>query len=607
MRSKEVNARQRTTRRYRAPGVVAWIVGGGLIVIALSLTWVGARGLLAYEHLTRIRTALPDVAVAVTRDPENALSTLRELAAEANAARELTSDWVWAAAEPTPWIGPQLAAFRTIAASSDRFFGESLLPLATAAQALSIDALRPANGRLDAAVLDELVAPAQSAAVASAEAAAAVDQIDRTPLIGSLGSAVEQADDIFARAADSIDALSRTSQLLPAMLGRDAPRSYLLLVQNNAEWRSLGGITGTAILLRTDQGAVTLEDTRSATALSRGLSAPVTDLPADVEEIYGGRPARFFHNLTQVPDFTLDGPLARQMYAQQTGRDVDGVIAVDPVALSYLLRATGPVSLADGEQLTADNAVSLLMRDVYDRYSDPAAQDAFFAGASGAVFNAFLEGKGSTPGLVTALARAVDERRVLFWSADVDEQAVIDGTSVAGHLPSTDERTARFGVYFNDGTGSKMSFYLKPAVVLEWGSCTSSRRELTLTVNLLNTAPEDAGRSLPTYVTGNGAYGTPPGSATTVSNIYLPEGWDVVSASTTSGTGFTEASLQGRSVLTFGSTLAPQSSATIAITVRSAPGASAADAEAFVTPTADAALRPTVQSTCVRSGVATLE
>ncbi|MDV3208776.1 MAG: aconitate hydratase AcnA, partial [Rhodococcus ruber] len=51
--------------------------------------------------------------------------------------------------------------------------------------------------------------------------------------------------------------------------------------------------------------------------------------------------------------------------------------ASDPVALSYLLRGTGPVALPDGTVLTARNAVPLLLNDIYGRLPDTTQQDAF--------------------------------------------------------------------------------------------------------------------------------------------------------------------------------------------------------------------------------------
>lgn len=584
----------------RAGRIALWTVGSLLILTVAIAAWVGVRGALAYQHLSTIRSLAPTAATAVSQDPAQATPALARLAAEAGAAHDLTSDPLWSLAEGAPWIGPQLAAFGAIAAASDRLFGDSLLPLATAARDFSLDDLRPHDGRFDTTALTALSDPARSAADAATGAASAIDAVDPTPLVGAVASALDQARTTFDTAANGIDALRRATELVPSMLGKDGPRTYLLLVQNNAEWRSLGGVSGTAIELTADRGTLSLVATHSATSLSQGISGPVVELPSDVQKIYDTRPARYFHNLTQIPDFPTDGPLAREMYRQQTGREVDGVMAVDPVVLSYLLEATGPVELPDGESLRSDNAVPLLLDDTYRRYADPTAQDAFFAGATGAVFEALREGRGSTPGLIAALARGVEERRVLVWAAEPTEQSVIEGTTLAGHLPASDGRTARFGVYLNDGTGSKMSYYVVPEAELRWGSCRTSAdasaRDVTLTLTLSNTAPVDAATSLPDYVTGNGAYGTAPGAATVITDIYLPEGWTSVETTTSSGTEFARSTLEGREVLTVGATVSPQEMAEVEITATAV--STATDAEALLTPTADPALSPTVRAAC---------
>ena len=589
--------------------IAVWVLGGVLLLLIVVGAWVGARGWMAYQHLSRIQTGISEASSALTSDPAAAGATLARLASDASSAHDLTSDPVWHLAERSPWIGPQLEAFGTVAAAGDTLLSDALLPVVTAAQDSSFDALKPVNGRIDTAALASLAQPAQSAAVAAAGAAEQLENVSRTPLVGVVSRSVDESTAVFEQAAKGLDALSRATRVLPDMLGQNGERNYLILVQNNAEWRSLGGIAGTAILLKTNDGAITLADTESGTSLSRGIKNPVVDLPVDIQDIYQTRPARFFQNLTQVPDFTFDGPLAQEMYKQRTGVSVDGVIALDPVVLSYLLRATGPVALPDGSTLSAENAVKTLLSDVYQRYPDPSAQDAFFAASTGAVFNAFLEGRGSTVSLLTNLATAADQRRVLMWSADPDEQAILEGSSVAGELPQTDDDTARFGVYLNDGGGSKMSYYVKPDVSLAWDQCApdgrNGPRQLTLRMSLANTAPTDAETSLPRYVTANGAFGTAPGTATVVNNVYLPEGFELVSAETAAGTGPSTGTFEGRQVLTFGFQLLPQSSADLTVTVRATTTAS--KAEAFVTPTADAGIEPTVKATCEATAVATLQ
>lgn len=596
-------------RMLTAGRVFAWVLGTGLLLGLIMIIWVGVTGALAYNHLSRVQAGAADTLVSVTADPASAVTQLETLAEETSAARNLTSGPVWSLASLMPWVGPQLAAFHTVTESADDLLTQSFIPLARAAEGVSIENFRPTGGRLDPTALSGLVEPAQAAAGPARDAADAVRNIDRTPLVGVLARAVNKAGDVFTQSATFIDALSRTSQLLPAMLGQDGERRYLVLVQNNAEWRSLGGISGSAILLRTDNGTVSLGTTESATELSRDSRRPVVDLPAEIMEIYGTRPARYFHNLTEIPDFSIDGPLAKEFFAQKTGVSVDGVIAIDPVVLSYILSATGPVTLPDGEKLSSDNVVDLLMNGVYERYPDPSQQDAFFAASSGAVFQALLDGRGSASGFISALSRAGNEHRLLMWSASVDEQALLAGTTIAGPLPSNDERTARFGLYLNDGTGSKMSYYVTPRASLAWDSCPSSdaatQRQLTLHLDLTNAAPADAATSLPTYITGNGAWGTAPGTAKVVGNVYLPGGFALVSAQTTNGASFTQAVFDGRTVLTFGVDVAPQQSIGVDVVVR---GASVATgAEAFVTPTANAFLDPVVRATCISRAAATLE
>jgi len=593
----------------RAGRIAAWIVGVLLLILILMGAWVGVRGWMAYQHLARIEAGIGEASSTLTSDPGASGATFARLASDASAAHDLTSDPIWKMAEGCPWIGPQLHAFGTVASAGQLLLNDALVPLISATQESSFDALKPVNGRIDTAALAAITAPARSAAASAAGAAGQLEGVDRTPLVGTVSRAVDKSAAVFEEAANGLDALSRATQLLPDVLGQNGERSYLILVQNNAEWRSLGGIAGTAILLKTNDGAITLADTESGTSLSRGIKDPVVDLPVDIQDIYQTRPARFFQNLTQVPDFTFDGPLAREMYKQRTGVSVDGVIALDPVVLSYLLRATGPVALPDGSTLSAENAVKTLLSDVYQRYPDPSAQDAFFAASTGAVFTAFLEGRGSTVSLLTNLATAADQRRVLMWSADPDEQAILEGSSVAGELPQTDDDTARFGVYLNDGGGSKMSYYVKPDVSLAWDQCApdgrNGPRQLTLRMSLANTAPTDAETSLPRYVTANGAFGTAPGTATVVNNVYLPEGFELVSAETAAGTGPSTGTFEGRQVLTFGFQLLPQSSADLTVTVRATTTAS--KAEAFVTPTADAGIEPTVKATCEATAVATLQ
>lgn len=559
--------------RVRSKGMTgAWVV---IVVLAAaviaSAAWIGIRAVLAHGHLRAVQETAQDMR-SLLDDPAAMSGTLAEAADHTAAARALTSDPIWRAAEAIPWLGAQLGAVGALTSAVDDAVGDALFPLALSVSQLDLTAIRPQSGRIDPAPLAGLGADAGRAADRLAASLETVSQIDRGALVGPVRDAVDQVADLLATAHGGADAFARAGELLPSMLGAEGPRDYLLLFQNNAEWRSLGGIPGAMALVHIEDGHVELV-AQESTADYRRYRESVLDLGSEVRGIYGENPGRWIQNITQVPDFAVSASLAQEMWAREhDGQRVDGVISFDPVALSFLLKATGPVTIPTGDRLTASNVVRTLLRDSYLRFDRPADQDAFFAGAAEAVFSAVTEGRLDTARLISALGRAADERRLLMWSAHPGDQAVIDGTALAGRLPASDDGTARFGVYLNDGTGSKMDFYQSAAADVRWVRCESGPSGATgiaeVSVTIENNAPADAA-DLPRYVTSGGKYGLEPGTVRTVAYVYLPPGFDLVDASVTGDVGFGGGVHDGRRVVSVSVDVEPGASATLTLAARS--------------------------------------
>ena len=588
-----------TPRPLRLAGIVfASLLGVILLITLLAAAWIGVRGALAYGHLRDAQSAASAVRAALA-DPATASTTIDDIAADTAAAHALTSDPIWNAAELLPWVGPQLSAVSTVAASIDEVAGSALTPLAEVASTFSVDALRPVDGKIDLAGFVSIQDAAADGASAIDRATASVDEIDRKKLVAPLRTAVDEVAVLLHETRDGTGALSRAAALLPVMLGAEGPRNYLVLFQNNAEWRSLGGIPGAMALIHTDAGAMTLAAQESTSDFPK-YPDPVIALDPEVEAIYGARPGMWLQNITQVPDFAITGPMAREMWAREhDGQQVDGVLSLDPVALSYLLQATGPVTLPTGDVLTSENAVQLLLNDVYQRYQLPSEQDAFFASAAAAVFAALSQGSLDPAELLAALAHAGEENRLLIWSAHPEDQAILADTTLAGGLPVTTTDVARFGVFVNDGTGSKMDYYLTTDSSIAWEQCTldaygTASGTAALNVTITNNAPADAA-NLPRYITGGGTYGVPEGTARTVGYLYLPEGYGLREATLTGDLGFGGGMHDGRRVLSFTVDLAPGASATATVVV-DVPAGSAPTLELTRTPTL--AATPAVAASC---------
>ncbi|MDM4777818.1 DUF4012 domain-containing protein [Micromonospora sp. b486] len=121
------------------------------------------------------------------------------------------------------------------------------------------------------------------------------------------------------------------------------------------------------------------------------------------------------------PDFPAAAALYRDMVRRRTGTTVDGVLAVDPVVLSYLLGVVGPVNVPDGPSLGAATAVRTLLSDSY-RDLGTKDQDEYFTKAASGVFDTLFTKTVDPRALLTVFYRSIHERRILFWSVRPEEQ-----------------------------------------------------------------------------------------------------------------------------------------------------------------------------------------
>lgn len=511
-------------RRWRHPVAATILIVIGAILL-LVLAWIGIRGFLGQRALNDAIPVADRLTSAVAAgDFATAQRSAKTLSAHTGDAAALTSDPVWRAVEVVPWVGDNLRAVRTAAGSSDQIAKNVVRPLVAAGAAVDLRSLAAAGGKIDLAPIvaaQPAVAKAHAAFVA---AHAGVASIPTDTLFGPVAQGVHRLSGLLDRAAPGMDAIANATRLLPSMLGADGPRDYLLAAQNPAELRATGGLIGAVALVHADKGTITLQ--RQAAGSSIGpWKAAVADVPLSTQGLYGPLVGRFWQDANLTPDFPLAAATASQMWITANGGTVDGVVAVDPVVLSALLKATGPVDLPTGDRLTAANAVPLLLSEVYQRYEQPADQDTFFAEAASAVFGRLAAGGADGAKLVSALAQAGESRRVLIWSAHDGDQKVLSGTTLAGELPDSDASTAAIGVYLNDATGAKMDYYLSAKVAAGAAVCRADKTPSTVVrVTLTNRAPADAATALTRYVTGGGTSGVAPGTIRTRISVYGPNG-----------------------------------------------------------------------------------
>jgi len=516
--------RRRRTRR-------AVLLGAGVVILA-GILWVTFRSYQAYSHLQNAAAAVSTLQAEVRditkADPAATSKTIDELQAETGSALSAVDDPLYRAATVIPFVGPNLNAIRQVTLTVNSLAQDVMPSLVDIATTLQPGELAPKDGTIDVAPLQQISPLLQNADAAVNQAREQLTAIDRSNVIGPVGDAVDSLSSKLGGAADMTGPGARIARLVPPMLGADGPRTYLLVFQNLAEPRATGGIFGSFALIRADHGKITILQQGASSRALGFFDPPVAELSENEKHLYSELMAQYPQDVDFTPDFATAAPLFAEMYRLRTGTKVDGVLSIDPVALSYALKGTPPIGIGDGFTITADNVVPILLSTAYKQFDekDQNARDDFLAHGTGMAFSEVMSGRGDSATILDGLRQAATERRILMYSTDPEEQADLAQTNLAGGLDQN-LGSPSIGVFLNDGTGAKLGYYLSNEVKVTQGQCRADgRRELVVAVTLHYNAPSSG---LPAYVTGAIPEGQPYTLKTNVLT-FAPLGGGVIGA-----------------------------------------------------------------------------
>lgn len=504
------------------------------------MTWLGLKSTSLKTELEEasnlIHQLKQDIAAS---DADAAAGTLAQIRKHTAAARRDAEDPLWTLASGLPLIGPNIGAVSEIARAADDVAALGLTPLVSVYESLNWDALIPRGTGSDLEPLRTAAPSLASSAYAVRASSERLEGIDASHLLPQVAGPLKDATAQLKQASGSLNSAADAASIAPTMLGVTGTKNYLLVIQNNAEARASGGIPGALAVLTLDKGRLSLG--AQSTAGDVGAMTPTLPVDPQQQQIYSTRLGKYMQDVNLTPDFPTAAATAQAMWQKKTGQRVDGVISLDPVVLSYILQSTGPVAVTGPSlaavkaaglptELTGSNVVPTLLSDVYAKIQEPKLQDAYFAGVAKEVFSALSSGKGEAKGLVGGLTRGAEEGRVLVWSASSSEQTVISKYPLSGSITGPSVSPAQFGIYFNDGTGAKMDYYVKRTVQLIKECPAGGYEQTKVRVTSTNTAPQDSATSLPEYVTGGGVFGVAPGTVQTNIVAYGPAQANVESA-----------------------------------------------------------------------------
>lgn len=506
-----------------------------IVLVLVAIVWVGGRAWAAKGELEQVRALTDEAKTAISEGSyEAAVDPYERIREHAARARSMTGDIFWDLGEKVPVLGKNLVAMRQLTEGIDDVL-TAVAPLLEVAGDLEPAALAPQDGRVPIEVIEDVGVAMVAVDADLADVAPRIRAIDTAGTLSALGGAhaqlVDLLDSVESRLTDALPIV----QVTPELLGADGPRTYVVMFQNNAELRSLGGSATTFAEVTLDNGVIGAPVVNPAAYNMRPHPEfSVIPVSEEFEDIYRLSLGRFIANATLRPSEQTAAQIVQAEWARMYGKDVDGVISMDGGALSALLQVVGPITLSTGDVVDAGTVLPLLFNGVYERFNsgdvvaDDAAQGVIYSETVAQTFARLASGQFDPALLFSTMATAAEQNHTSVWFADEAERTVLAGTALAaeGLRPASGAEDV-VGVYLNDQVGSKLNYYLASSVTTGTAQCGAASQVVhRVTLSLASTLPPEAVAGLSPSISGTGyaSVGLEKGVQRLVTLLYLPPG-----------------------------------------------------------------------------------
>lgn len=463
----------------------------GLALLALPMRTVPADASSAQTELTRAVEALK------ASDTEVGFDHVAKARVHVDDVTDVTDGFGAKVLSWVPLAGSGVRDVRDLASAMDHLTSAMEVAEGLYPQVSGDDSELLNDGNVNLEVLDTSLAGMKKMTTHIRAARTHLNDVDgKNLLVGdTTADARDTALEKVNPAASTLDKLSPLFDTLPEMLGSEGMRGYVIALMNPAEMKYSGGSMLTFSRLKIDDGEIDQRPTSDTYSDQRLFRLQhwnrVEDNP------FSRKKRQRITHANSAPSWPVSGEDTLRAWDKLKKQENDGLIALDMVAMSSLLKATGPLEVEGLGTVTSDNLVELTAGD-YDRFGKneqderkalnqaliPAFMDRIFSGVD------FIS-------TMQSLGEAAKGRHLAFYFRDETAQQASAAMGFAGDLSDTDHDY--IGAFTQNRIGSKADFYqqkkLKHTVRLnEDGSA-----RVTLRTTIVNNGPTSVPGELHAY------------------------------------------------------------------------------------------------------------
>ena len=397
-------------------------------------------------------------------------------------------------------------AFSTLIATTPQTFLPTSRALRSADQFVSSTSDFLQNQKGSELKMVDAVAHLDSSLPQLKKTLSAVSQLPVGGLFSPLDNRLKEIRTEASSLLDTTTSIAPLLKIFPGISGQSSPRNYLIAFQNSAEARGTGGILGAYAVMNVDKGRAKFSAYGSNVGLVQLQDTPIP-MPREFVRLYNDDPG-IWQNSNISPHFPYGAQIWLALWKNQFNQDLDGVLTFDPAALSYLLKATGPI-VVNGEVIDSENVVRVTLSDVYKKYvTNNDSRKRFLIDIIKAVSKKIEDKEFSATELAKQMIEPLNQHRILFYSTKAKEQEILEESKISGAVSGVLDNQYRLVI--QNTSGNKMDYYLARDLKIEALTC-GPKPQTRVTFTLTNTA--SATEKLPAYVVGRLDLNKPSGLA----------------------------------------------------------------------------------------------
>lgn len=337
------------------------------------------------------------------------------------------------------------------------------------------------------------------------------------PNVDAIHERFEAAATDMAAAAETARDGTILMRTLPELFGGEGRRQYLLAFQAIGEARGTGGVVGAFGVLDAKDGRISIGPVRPYGEIVPDPIAPVP-APTWFEKSYGPQfSTRQWQQANLSPNFPVTAEVFLRMYEATAGRSLDGVIAMDPIALEEMMTDTQQITVPGSDPIGKDEVVRALLVDSYVDFDTSAAQDEFLGAIVEGYWSQFEEGSVDGAAFTQGLADAVRSQHLKVYTRADETQALLTDLDATGAYEKSSSNTLM--VFHNNYSVNKVDYFLRRKVNTRIKLDGEGRGVATSVITVRNEAPDGP----PSLLLGPGIEGDEPGTNRMVLSTLLPQ------------------------------------------------------------------------------------